>query len=134
MKGENLKWIDDYVPKYWEGHSNILVRYWVYLSRGLDFVNQGRYLILGILGIYAVLKLANPIWLVVMFVVCTPVLILLGRWNLYKVAQSQEFIVTTRGTVTGYGSYNLAVKNVELQEQILEALHKLNAHHTDPQA
>ena len=123
---KELKWIEDYVPQYWEGKANIFVRYWVYLYRGLDFVNQGRYLIIGILGLYAVLKLTNPLWLGVMFLVATPSLIFLGRWQLYKVATTMEYITTTLGTVTGYSQYNLALKNVELNEQILEELRQLN--------
>ena len=117
---KELKWIDGYAPQYWEGKANILVRYWVYLYRGLDFINQARYLVIGILGLYAVLKLTNPMWLLAMFSVSVPTLVLVGRWQLYKVSSTQEYITTILGTVTGYGTYNLALKNVELQEALVE--------------
>ncbi len=114
--------IDENMPIYWEGRENLFVRCWVYLNRGLDFVNQARYWIVGTLGIYAVLKLVNPLWIAAIVMVSAPILILIGRWHLYRVAKTQEFIITTKGSVLGYKNYNLAVQQVELLKEILERL------------
>lgn len=111
-----------YTPRYWEGTSNVLVRYWIYLSRGLDFINQAKYLIAGILGLYAVLKLTNPYWMIVMFFGSLPALVILGHWHLYKVSKTQEYVNTTKGSVLGYKNYNIAVRQIELLEKILAKL------------
>lgn len=88
------------------------------MSRGLDLVNQAKYLIVGILGLYAVLKLTNPLWMAAMFVVSIPVLIVMGRWQLYKVSKTQEYVTVTTGTVLGYAGYNMTVRQIELLEAI----------------
>ena len=122
---KKFKAIEEYYPKYWEGKENIFVRYWVYLNRGLDMITQARYLILGILGLYAVLKFTNPIWMAVMFFISLPILIIIGRWQLYKVSKTQEFITNTKGTVLGYTGYNMQVRTIELLEQISKKLDKV---------
>lgn len=122
-----FKQIKDYRPEYWEGKQNLLVRLWIYLHRGLDFVNQGRYWIIGTIGLYAVLKLTNPFWIIVMFLITTPLLIVAGRWHLQRVAKVQEFITTIKASVLGYSSYNVAVETMRLLEknnQLLEQLLK----------
>jgi hypothetical protein len=122
----DFKPINDYVPEYWEGRHNILVRVWVYLSTGLDFINQGRYLIIGILGLYAVLRLDSWTILVLMFAISLPILTILGRWKLYKVNKTQEFVATVTSTVLGYNSYNINVENNELLKEIVNQLKCLN--------
>lgn len=109
---------DSFKPEFWEGPSNIFVRYWVYLSRGLDFINQAKYLIVGILALYAILKLTDPIWMAAMFIVSIPILTILGRWQLYKVSKTQEFITTTKGAVLGYNSYNINVEILKTLQEI----------------
>lgn len=134
MRAE-LKKIDNYIPEYWEGNENILVRLWTYLYRGLDFINQGRYLIIGILGIYALLKFTNPLWMAGMFIIAVPILIVLGRWHLYRVSKVQEFVTTIKGSVLGYNSYNVSVEGVELLQGILQELKIQNGdNHNSKQA
>jgi len=82
--------------------------------------------IIGVLGLYAVLKLTNPMWLILMFGGSIPALIVIGRWHLYKASKTQEFIQNTKGSVLGYKPYNLQLKRTEATEQILEELKKLN--------
>jgi hypothetical protein len=108
----------NYKPEYWEGRKNVFVRYWVYLSTGLDFINQAKYLIAGIMAVYALLHFTNPWTMVIMFLVSVPIITVLGHWKLYKVSKTQEYVSTTKGTVTGYGVYNMTVKMVQLLEKI----------------
>ena len=114
--------IEDLIPEFWEGKQNIFNRYWTYLKKGLDLITEARYLIISILGGYAVLKLTNPWWLAVMFIVSIPILIVAGRWYLYKVSRVQEFVTTIKGSVLGYKPYNLSVEQVDLLKQILNEL------------
>ncbi len=112
----------EYVPEYWEGKQNILVRCWIYLSTGLDFFNQGRYLILGVLGLYAVLKFTNPFLMVLMFAISLPILTILGHWKFYKVNKTQEYVNVKKATVTGYNGYNMTVEQTRLLGEILKEL------------
>ena len=125
---ENLqmefKPIKEYLPEFWEGKTNQIVRLWVYLNRGLDVANQLKYVVAGILALYVILKFTNPVWIAVMFVVSLPILTFIGRWHLYKAAKSQEYITTIKGSVTGYGNYNLQIQIAELLEQILAKLNE----------
>jgi hypothetical protein len=116
--------IGDDIPEYWSGRSNLFVRYWIYLSRGLDFVNQGKYLIIGVLALYAILKLTNPILMAGMFLISIPILTVLGRWHLKKVSKTQEFINTTRGSVLGFSGYNMQIEILETLNKILKQLQK----------
>ena len=117
-----LKRIEEYLPEYWEGRTNTVVRYWVYLNRGLDVANQLKYVVAGILALYVILKFTNPIWMAVMFIISLPILTFIGRWHLYKAAKSQEYITTIKGSVTGYSNYNAQVEIVVLLKQILAKL------------
>ena len=114
--------IPDWLPELWEGRQNVFNRYWTYLKKGLDLITEARYLIISILGGYAVLKLTNPLWLVSMFMVSIPILIIVGRWYLIKVSKAQEFVTTVKGTVLGYRPYNLTVEQNQLLKQILKEL------------
>ena len=117
-----LEKIEDWIPDYWEGKQNIVNRYWTYLKKGLDLITEARYLIISILGGYAVLKLTDPLWLVAMFGVSIPILTVVGRWYLIHVSKAQEFVTTVKGSVLGYKPYNISVENLEIQREILAIL------------
>ena len=127
LQMSEFKKIEAYLPEYWEGKTNQIVRLWVYLNRGLDVANQLKYVIAGILALYVILKFTNPVWIVVMFVVSLPILTFIGRWHLYKAAKPQEYITTIKGSVIGYNNYNMQIRVVELLEQILKKLNEKNS-------
>ena len=114
--------IEEQMPEFWEGNQNMLVRYWTYLHRGLDLINQAKYWIAGVIAMYVMFKLSNPLWMAVMFILSTPVLIIVGRWHLYKASKPQEFIIAQKGTVLGYKPYNMQIRQLELLEEILKEL------------
>ena len=117
-----MKKIIGFVPEFWEGKTNILVRLWTYAKRGLDIVNDFKYLGAGIFASYYTLKLVNPIWMVMMFVVALPILILIGRWHLFRASKTQEFVTTVKGSVLGYDSFNIQVEILEKLEEINKKL------------
>lgn len=121
MKTE-LKRIDEYVPQYWEGRKNILIRYYIYALKGLGQVNEFKYLAAGILATYYTLKFTNPIWMLWIFSISIPVLIIIGRWQLHKVSKVTEWVNTQFGSVNGYNGYNMQIEQIELLEKILEQL------------
>lgn len=124
MNKLKLRAIEEYVPIYWEGRQNILIRLWTYTKIGLQQINEFKYVAAAIFGIYYTFKLANPFWLIVMFFISIPCLILIGRWWLHRGAKTAEWVNTHFGSVIGYNSYNLQIKQTELLEKILKKLTK----------
>ena len=121
----NLEPIDKFVPEFWEGSRNRIVRYWVYLEKGFELINKGRYYILAIGGLYYTLKLTSVWWIVGMFLVGIPIFIIIGRYYLHRVSRIQEWVNATFGSVLGYNQYNLTIRQTELLEEILKELHDL---------
>jgi hypothetical protein len=106
------------VKKYYKGFGNLLIRYYFYARRGLEFMNEFRYLIMGILAIFAILKLQN-FWLIpLMFIISLPVLIFLGWLYVHKVAKPMEYYTVEHST--HWGRYQF-----ELWEDIRNLLKKL---------
>jgi hypothetical protein len=124
-----LQKVEDYLPEYWEGSKNILIRTWTYIKIGLTQVNDYKYVAAAVFAVYYTLKLVNPIWIVVMFVVSLPSLAILGHWWLYKGAKTSEFVSAQKGSVLGYSAYNAQIRIIELLEQILNKLNE--SQHSD---
>lgn len=78
--------------EHWAGIKNKIVRYYFYTQRGLNLLNEFRYLIMAILAVYALLDMKSPIMMVVMFAVAIPFLILLGWVYTFKMAKTMEFL------------------------------------------
>lgn len=122
----NFEPINDGRPEFWEGAQNVAIRMWTYILTGLAQVNNYKYVAAAIFGIYYTLKLVNPIWIGVMFIVSMPLLAVLGRWWLYKGAKTSEYVTTNKGSVIGYRGFNMGVRQIELLEQILNELKRKN--------
>ena len=112
--------------EYWHGGKNVLVRYYLYAQRGLSLINDFKYLGAGIFGLYILAKFTNPIWILLMTAVSLPPLIILGRWQLYRVSRIGEWVSRQFGTVLGYNEYNMYVKQTELQKKILDKLDEIS--------
>lgn len=82
-------------------------------------LNEARYLIMAILAIYAIFKIENWIWMPVMFLCSLPVLGVLGWISVHKMSKVMEWLTIHFGT-------HFSKYSVELQEQTLEAINKLN--------
>jgi len=103
---------------YWDGGANKVVRYYFYLNRGLSLLNEARYLIIAILALYAILKMDNPAFLVLMFSVSIPLLCILGWLQVHKMAKIMDFLNVRFST--HYSKYQ-----VELQEEQNRLLSKI---------
>lgn len=114
---------------YWEGKENKVIRLWVYTLRGLNMVNEFKYLILGLIAIYVALKLTSPFWIAIIGLSCIPVLIIIGRWELRKAAKVEQWVSTEYGSVLKYQDFNIKVKQTELLEEILKELMEANKGH-----
>lgn len=120
--------------KYWDGRTNLLVRYWTYLREGLNLINESKNYLLLVFGSFWTAKVItiagytiNPNWTILAGVLGIPTLTLLGRWNLYKANKPREYLVTNETTVTGYGAYNMSVRQVEQNDEIITLLKNINS-------
>ena len=105
--------------KHWDGSKNKAIRLYFYQQRGLALFNELRYLILAIFGIYVLLKLSNPLWLLIMFVISVPILIFVGWLQVHHMAPVINWLDVT------YGSY-WTKKSMEWQERQVKALESID--------
>lgn len=110
---------DENKKKYWDGRENYFIRLYFYVQRGLNLLNEFRYLIFSVMAVYALLKLENPLYMVLMFILAIPILLILGWYSTHHMAKVMDFLNIQFST--HFGRYS-----IELQEKILEAINKLN--------
>ena len=110
-KKENLK-------KYWDGWVNKLVRYWFYLLKGLDAINQFKYLLGAIIALCWMYNLKHPIYIITAFVICIPILTLIGYYYVHYVGKVIDFLSIEFSSHWGRYSF-------ELQERMVKAMEKL---------
>lgn len=108
---------------YMNGAHNLFVRTYFYINSGLNILNSFRNLFLGIFAGYIALKLENPIWMVVVFLVALVVLTLVGWYQTHKMQKIFEWIGLRFSSYYGIkqfnyseGTYNLLVDIKKLLE------------------
>ena len=106
------------IKKYWDGRTNYLIRLFMYALRGLDLFNQWRYLIMTIVAIYYMFKLTNPWFMPIIFLVCVPILCLVGWFQVHRMSKVIDWLSIK--FATHFGMYNIT-----LQEEIRDHLKKL---------
>src|SRR3990167_5273934 len=116
---------EKFANEYWQGQGNRIVRYYYYAQRGLGLLNEFKYLGAAIFGVYITMKFTNPIWLAVMVIVSLPPLIIIGYWQLKRIARVSEWVGTHFGSVLGYNTYNIQVRQTKLLEEISRCLKNL---------
>jgi len=105
--------------QYLKGKKNGLIRQYFYLKKGLDLVNDLKYVGAGIFALYFTLQLSNPLWLIGMFVISIPILIILGWIFIHHMSKVLDWLGIEFATYWSRYSFTL-------QESILEQLKKLN--------
>ena len=135
FSGETLR-------KYWEGPENKFSRYYTYLQKGFGIVNEAKNYILIVFGTYWTVKtmdwwiklgISDGLLAVGLGIIATigiGFLILIGRWDLFKLSKAREFAMVQHGSVTQYNPYNMQVRTVEQNDEIISLLKKLNEHNT----
>ena len=132
-----ITFTDEFITKFWDGTENKIVRYQSYLRRGFSLFNETKNYILLLFGSYWTIRTADywlvldigDVWLILGLGFCAITglvfLLYLGRWDLYKAQKATEFINNRHGSITGFQGFNMAVRNLEFQEEILKELKKL---------
>lgn len=111
---------------YLTGWHNFAIRTYFYLQQGLNVLNSFRNLFLGIFGLYITLKLGSWWWLVVMFSVSLPILVLAGRYSVHRLNKVQDWLTMRFSTHFGIKQFDNIREQVELLREIRDALEKLN--------
>ena len=101
---------NEYTKSYDKGFFNRMVRYWFYLQRGLQVLNEFKYLGAGIFAFYYTLDLHSIPLLIGIFIVSIPVLVVTGFVHVHKMAKALEWISMM------FSSY-FARHTVDLQEK-----------------
>ena len=111
---------------YIKGGENKLIRYYFYLSNGLNIINEFRNLFIGIVAIYIALKFTSVWWMVVMFVPSVIVLTVLGYYVVHKVSKVRDYLGTKFGSHYGIRNFNYAEESYKRLEEIRDLLQKNN--------
>lgn len=114
---EVLKMDDPKNHEYWNGNKNKAIRYYFYMSRGLDLFNNFRYVFLTIFGIYFTLKLKNAMWLLAMFGFSIPLLMVIGYYSVHHVGKVIDWLNVKFSTHFG-------MLQITLLEEIRDELKK----------
>lgn len=104
--------------RFWDGNKNKAIRYYFYVNKGLNLLNEARYLIMAILAIYTILKIKNPLFMPLMFFGSLPVLCISGYISVHHMSKVMDFLNVHFGT-------HFSRYSVELQERTLDVLIRL---------
>ena len=113
---------DEYRRTYDKGLLNHGVRAWFYLQRGLDLVNQFKYLAAGIFALYYTLKMDDYRVMVALFVIAVPILTFIGWFHTFKMAKALEWTNMIFSSYFGRYQIDLNEKNTENTVKTVELL------------
>lgn len=103
---------------YWSGKKNKAIRYYYYTQKGLELLNEFRYLVMIIFGVYLAMKVDNVLLLPLMFLVALPVLIFLGWLSVHHMKKVMEWISIKFSTHWGMYSYRLQEERNKILREI----------------
>lgn len=103
---------------YLQGKENWVIRMYFYINSGLTIMNNFRNLGLGIFALYFALKLTNPLFLILMFVVALPILAFVGFYNVHVMAKVIEWLSIKFSTHYQKENFDNVGKQVKLLESI----------------
>ena len=120
---KKVDWTPEYLDQYWNGTENWLVRQWTYFFNGINVVNQGKYLI-GLLGLGIFKSDIVFTWylLTLGVIIATPIITIVGRWDLFKATKARQFIQGQHGSITQFQSHNMNVTQTALLAALAEKL------------
>lgn len=120
MDAKEIK--SQYKKTYDKGFLNHSVRAWFYLKKGLDLINDFKYLLAGIIAFYYALKLESFWWLVFIFSVSIPVLVIVGWFYTHKMSRALEWTGMMFASYFSRYNIDMSEKTIELLEEIRNLL------------
>lgn len=121
--------VAQYDSQYLPGTHNHAIRYYFYLTKGLEVLNLFRNLFLGILAIYIALKWDNVLLLPALLIPSLVVLTIAGYYAVHHMSKVTEWLNMRFGTHYGINSYNLSQEQNHLLKEIRDLLQKHDLHH-----
>lgn len=115
----------EYTKTYDKGLLNHIIRMWYYLQKGLTLINDFKYLIAGIIAFYYALKLDSFWWMIIIFLVSIPVLIIIGYFHTHKMSKALEWTAMVFSSYFARHNTDLAEKNVDLTEKNTKLLEEI---------
>lgn len=109
---------------YMKGKENWFIRMWFYCRNGAVLTKDFQVLGLIVLGLYAVLKLTNPLWLILMIIVIMPTFTLIGHYQVHKISKVSEWLSIRFATHFAIKQYNLNEEQVKLLKKIVKNTQK----------
>lgn len=118
-------------PKYWKGRKNKAIRYYFYAQRGLELLNEFRYLLMAIFAIYYALRIENIFLIPVMFMISLPVLMFLGWMSTHHMKKVMEYLNIEFSTHWSRKNYEIQGEQLKMLRGILKTLDKedVNVNH-----
>ena len=107
---------------YWSGNKNKAIRYYYYAKKGLELMNEFRYLIMAVFAMYYALRINNILLIPIMFITALPILIFLGWMSVHHMQKVMEWINIKFSTYWSMYTYELYEKQVTLLEDIKDAI------------
>ena len=111
------------LEKYWKGKKNKAIRYYFYAQKGLDLLNEFRYLLMAIFALYYALKVNNIILIPIMFFIALPILILLGWLSVHHMKKVMEYLTIQFATHWSRYQFDLQEEVVKTLKEIRDAKH-----------
>lgn len=101
--------------EHWQGTKNKAIRYYFYMSKGLDLFNNFRYVFMAIFGLYFTMHLHAPIWLFLMLIISVPFLMIVGYFSIHHMGRVMDWLNVRFGT-------HYSLLQITLLEQIRDEI------------
>lgn len=108
--------------KYLRGTQNWAIRYYYYLSAGLNEFNSFRNIFLAILTVYVALKLSSYWWAVGMFIGSILVLTIVGYYTIHRISKVRDWLSVRFSSYFGMKSINYTEESFKLLTEIRDSL------------
>ena len=110
--------------KYLKGAQNWLIRYYYYLSSGLNEFNSFRNIFIGILTVYITFKLESYWWAIGMFATAIVILIVVGYYIIHRVSKIRDWLGVRFSSYFGMKQINYTEESFKLLTEIRDSLKK----------
>ncbi len=124
LHDDEIKDPSQYDHLYFFGLENKAIRYYYYLNRGLDILNQFRNLFLGIFALYFTLHLTNPFLLGLMFLVGSIILLVMGYYTTHTMNKVTEWLGMRFASHYAIRQFNYQQGIYETLQAMLQSQHE----------
>ncbi len=111
---------------YWDGKKNKFIRYYYYARKGLELLNEFRYLVMAVLGFYFALRMDSPILIPLMFLLSIPALIFFGWLSVHHISKVCEWLNIQFSTHWSRYTYDLQEEMIKHLKEIKDEIKRSN--------